>query len=222
MNSKLTAGVLAAAAECLPRKKTPSLRGGMRTRPRTQWHPDATWHKLKQRAQESWQEHKDTPQDHADALLNKRTYRQACRDLRIHTSQSRTRWLSQRLHNTSLHAPSHTVKFTWEKLKRSLGSESISGLPAQVRGGDGRVLQGQEARYIRQSQKTHLPLKTTAQSRSSIPSVSSMRTSCVIELSHTWKPARSYPQVKEGPAGPWDAKKWSTRLYQRPAIAKKH
>ena len=23
-----------------------------------------------------------------------------------------------------------------------------------------------------------------------------------------WKPARSYPQVKEGPAGPWDAKKW--------------
>ena len=143
--SKLTAGVLAAAAECLPRKKTPSLRGGMRTRPRTQWHPDATWHKLKQRAQESWQEHKDTPQDHADALLNKRTYRQACRDLRIHTSQSRTRWLSQRLHNTSLHAPSHTVKFTWEKLKRSLGSESISGLPAQVRGGDGRVLQGQEA-----------------------------------------------------------------------------
>ena len=143
--SKLTAGVLAAATECLPRKKTPSLRGGMRTRPRTQWHPDATWHRLKQRAQESWQKHKDMPQDHADALLSKRTYREACRDLRIHTSQSRTRWLSQRLHNTSLHAPSHTVKFTWEKLKRSLGSESISGLPAQVRGGDGRVLHGQEA-----------------------------------------------------------------------------
>ena len=49
--SKLTAGVLAAAAECLPRKKTPSLRGGMRTRPRTQWHPDATWHKLQDHTQ---------------------------------------------------------------------------------------------------------------------------------------------------------------------------
>ena len=142
---ELTSGILTAAAECLPRKKTPSLQGGLRTKPRTSWRPDAEWHKLKLHTQTEWLKHKDTPHDHTDYLLSKQTYKQACRDLRVHTSRARSSWLSRRLQNTSLLVSSHKVKLTWAKLKRSLGSESASGLPAQVRGDDGAVLQGKEA-----------------------------------------------------------------------------
>ena len=145
MYSELTAEILVAAADCSPRKRTPSLQGGLRTRPRSEWRPDADWHKLKHNADTEWLKHKEVPHDHVNKPLSEKIYRQACSDLRIHTSQSRASWLSQRLQKTSLHASPHKIKLTWAKLKRSLGTESTSGLPAQVRGDDDSVLQGEQA-----------------------------------------------------------------------------
>ena len=52
---QLTKGIIKAAEQCLPRKKPPSLRGGLRVLSKQVWQPDKHWHTLKREKVMSWQ-----------------------------------------------------------------------------------------------------------------------------------------------------------------------
>jgi len=142
---QLTKGIIKAAEQCLPRKKPPSLKGGLRVLSKQVWQPDKHWHISKKEKVASWQASKGASDSDSIGTTLRQNHRKACQALRIHTNKSRAKWLSNRLQKVSLFGDAHTAKHTWDQLKRSLGAEIMSGLPTQVRMASGKIVSGKEA-----------------------------------------------------------------------------
>ena len=141
----LTTGILESAAACLPHKSSPAARARSASLP-SFWKPDNEWYKLKKvvettREKEAHLAHGSPAEQEAA----RGAHRAAYHALRLYTTESRARWTNKRLSTISLLAPAHTVKATWQVLKRQLGSEAQSGLPAVVKTAQGDILKGQAA-----------------------------------------------------------------------------
>ena len=143
----LTTGILNSASACLPRKPAPSESGARaHTTPASFWKPDTKWHELKQTVEKARKREANCAGGTPDELQAARDdHRAAYLALRLHTTESRARWMNKRLSVISLLAPAYTVKATWQVLKRQLGSDSQSGLPAVVKTARGDILKGQAA-----------------------------------------------------------------------------
>ena len=109
------------------------------------WKPDEQWRELKKGQVESWQALRLIIEGTPLWEGARTRHRRACQALRVYTNTSRSKWLSKRLHKVSLFGDSHSAKHTWETLKRSLGSEIMSGLPTKIRTSTGDLLSGKEA-----------------------------------------------------------------------------
>ena len=145
VHAQPTKNIIKAAEQCLPRKKIPSMRGGFKILSKQVWQADKQWHTLKKEQTKSRQDMKDVSRDDSTWATLRQTHRQSCHALRIHTSKSRAKWLSNRLQQVSLFGDTQSTKHTWDKLKRNLGAEVMSGLPTQVRMATGEIVSGKEA-----------------------------------------------------------------------------